>query len=255
MILALYVFIIFIGLLLAQEVFRRFPKLALGVFSILSALLILQWIKQGIRIDWFNDAKVFSVAFAVIWFSVFRMTSFGETKFAKAGIYLILVVNMLEAITRDVLAGGTAHYLNAIAGILLIVTLRNIDSISVTKDKFKDVVWDKMTLMWIIGNTLWDWTFVYLNFVSVSAIHIAVLGAPLVIAFINKGRWLQVRTLTLGTYLFSYFFLAAKLYSHVESYFWKNETFEYAIATASFIFMLIYVITFLRSSGMQQKGI
>lgn len=252
--LALYVFIIFIVLLLAQEIFRRFPKFALCIFSILSALLVLQWINKGIRLDWFNDAKVFSVAFAVVWFSVFRMTSFGNTKFAKVGIYLILVANMLEAIARDILAGGTAHYLNAIAGILLIITLRNIDSINVTKDKFKDVVWDKMTLMWIIGNTLWDWTFVYLNFVSVSAIHIAVLGAPLVIAFLHKGRWLQVRTLTLGTYLFSYFFLAAKLYSHVESYSWKNETFEYAVASASFIFMFIYAITFLRSSGMQRKG-
>lgn len=255
MILIPYLFVLFAALLILQEIFRRFPKFTLVVFSALSVLLVLEWAKRGIRIDLFNDVKVFSVAFAVIWISVLKITSFGNTKFAKVGTYLIFFVNMLEAVAVDISAGGIAHCLNAVAGILSIFTLRNIDSIEITKDKFKDVVWNKMTLMWIIGNTLWDWTFVYLNFASVSAIHIAVLGAPLVIAFINKGKWIQTRAFTLSTYLFSYFFLASELYSNIQSYSWKNETFEYFIASASFIFMLIYVIIFLRSSGLQRNGI
>jgi len=67
------------------------------------------------------------------------------------------------------LGGGMANYFNAIAGILLIATLDKVDSISVTKDNYKDVIWNKMTLMWIIGYTIWNWTFVYLNMAYISA--------------------------------------------------------------------------------------
>jgi len=246
---ALYVFLVLIGLLLAQEIFRRFPKVTLVVFIVLPIILIFFLIENKIKTDWFSLTKVFSVTFALIWFSIFRLTKFGETKFAKVIIYLLLLVNIFEAVFKDVLSGGVTHYFNAIAGILLIVTLSGIDSINTTKDKYKDVNWNGMMLMWIIGYTIWNWTFVYLNYTSVSAHHIAVLGAPLIIAFFNKGRWPQVRLLTLGVYLFFFFFMFNKLDPRIySSASWANESAGLLLAVVSLIFMIIYTIFFLKST-------
>jgi hypothetical protein len=248
MILAFYVSVLFVWLLITQEVFRRFPRFTFAVFTILSILLVPYWTEKGTIKDWFNWVKVFSVIFPLIWFSIFRLTSIGETKFAKWVIYLLLLANILEAVVKDSLSGGAAHYFNAMAGILLIATLNKIDSISTSKDKYLDVNWNGMTLAWIIGYTIWNWTFVYLNLINVAALHIAVLGASLVIAFINKGRWLQVRTLTLGTFLFFYFTLSNKLDQRIySSGFWANESFGYIIAGVSLAFMTVYSIIFVRS--------
>jgi hypothetical protein len=248
MILALYVFIVFIGLLFAQEVFRRFPKLTLAIFIVLPIILILYLTENKIKLDWFNLVKVISMVFALFWFSMFRLTNLSKSKFAKLVIYLLLLINIFEAIAKDVLNGGVTHYFNAIAGILLIITLNEIDSINTIKDKYVDVNWSGMTLMWIIGYTVWNWTFVYLNFVNVAALHIAVLGAPLIIAFVNKGRWIQTRTLTLGAYLFSYFLLFPKFDSRVyDSVSWANESIAFFLAGMSLIFMIIYAIIFLRN--------
>lgn len=245
MILALYVFLIFIGLLLAQEIFRRFPKLALGLFLILPIILTPYWVENGIK-DWFLWVKVFSISAFAILFLILKIKYIEENNFAKILIYLFLVVNMLEAVAKDAMSGGVDHYLNAIAGILLIITLRNIDSISVTKDKFKDVVWNKMTLMWIVGYTIWNWTFVYMNLVNFSAENLAVIGAPLVAAFFNKGRWLQARVFTLATYLI-FFYSFYDVYPNMSSSYWANDFFSYYLAEAVLIFMIVYAIFFLRS--------
>jgi len=247
MMLALYIFLIFIGLLLAQEVFRRFPKFALAVFLILPIILTPSWIENGTR-DWFLCAKAFSISIFAILFLILKIRNIRENKFAKVLIYLFLVFNMLEAVARDAMSGGTIHYLNAIAGILLIVTIRNIDSISVTQDKLKDVIWEKMTLMWIIGYTLWNWVFVYLNLVHFSALHIAFLGAPLAIAFFDKGRWLQTRVITLGIFTIVLSSLPHRFYPYFFSSSWKNEIAGYYLAEASFVFMILYLIFFLQSS-------
>ena len=253
MVLALYVFLIFIGLLLVQEVFRRFPKFALGLFLILPIILTPYWAGNGIK-DWFLWAKVFSIAAFAILFLILKIKNIEENKLVKILLYLFLVFNMLEAVIKDVSGSSPEHYLNAIAGILLIITLRNIDSITVTKDKFRDVVWNRMPLMWIIGYTIWNWVFVYLNLVHFSALHIPVLGVPLVIAFFSKGRWLQVRVLTLSTFTILFYSLPYKFYPQFFSN-WENKAFSYWLAEASLVFVIIYVIIFLKSSVLQQKGI
>lgn len=254
MILALHIACLFLGLFLTQEFFRRFPKVTLVLFIILPFLLTPYWIENGVT-GWFLWAKMFSVVAGVVWFSIFRLTSFGETNFAKTGIYLILVINIIEALFKDILGGfldgGVAHYLNAAAGILLIVTLNKINSINTSKKKYLDVNWDGMTLMWIIGYTIWNWTFVYLNLVQFSAENLAVLGVPLIIAFFDKGRWLQTRAFTLSTYLI-FFYSLRHMYPKVYSYYWANEFYGYCLAEMSLIFMIVYAIVFLRARNRER---
>ena len=97
--------------------------------------------------------------------------------------------------------GNAANYFNAAAGLLLIVTLAKIHTIHIhTGDRFRDLEWKGMTLSWIIGYTLWNWVFVYLNLGESSILHIAVLGSALIVGIMHKERWLEARAITLGTY-------------------------------------------------------
>lgn len=252
----LYFFLIFIGLLLLQEIFRHFPRLTLMAFVVLPIFLIPFWINlnwaENYARDWFLWAKISSLLIGVIWLSILKLTNLGKYRFAKITAYFFLVINILEAVIRDAQGSNAAHYLNSMAGILLIATLEKIDSISITNDKYKDFVWRGMTLMWVVGYTIWNWTFVYLNFVSVSLYHIAVLGVPLAVAFINKNRWVQSRVFTLTAY-FLFFYSLPKKTAQDLYVFWGNEAVGFFLAEASLIFMIIYTIIFLRSRGQKNK--
>jgi len=251
MILALYVFLIFIGLLLAQEIFRRFPKFTVVVFVAAHMLLAPYWVEIGVK-GWFLWTKAFSIIIGVIWFAVLRLTKWREARFYKIALYLFLLINIFEAVVKDALGGSMAHYFNAAAGILLMLTVNKIDSIGITKDKYRDVSWSGMTLMWIIGYTIWNWTFIYLNLVQFSAQNLAVLGAPLLVAFFNKNIWLQARAVTLSAYIIlTYSF--PRLNPNMYSYHWVDNTVAYFLAEFSCIFMIIYAIFFLRSSSLQRS--
>ena len=130
MFLIFYIVLLFLGLFLLQEIFRRFQRFTLVFFLVLPFFLIPYWkiINVG---GWFVWIKMFLVSFGVLWFSVFRLAIFGENKFAKVVVYLILIANILEAVVVDFISVGMAHNLNVIAGILLLLTLdKNINSFS-----------------------------------------------------------------------------------------------------------------------------
>lgn len=245
MILAINCLLLFIILLFSQEIFRRFRWFALAFFVLLPFFIVPYWRIIGVDI-WFTWVKMFLVDIGLIWFSVFRLTNFSEKKIAKIGVYLILVANILEAVFLDILGNGIAHNLNAIAGIFLLLTLNKIDSITTTKDKYLDVSWRGMTMMWIFGYTIWNLTFVYLNFPQLFFENIAVLAVSLFIAFVNRGRWLQTRALTLGVYLIL-LYPSFSIWPRTQNYYQVSVFFGESLAKASLIFMIIYTIIFLRS--------
>jgi len=191
--------------------------------------------------DWFPWVKVLSIALGIIMLSIFRTTKLGDTKLCRVTVYVFLVVNILEAVSRDAAIGDIANYLNALAGLLLIVSLGKLNTIYINaKDEYKDLHWGDMTLQWIIGYTLWNWVFVYLSFGFESSIqHVAVLGSALVIAFMNRERWLQARVFTLGTY-----FIVIHSAPHLSNYGLitreYSRNFGLLMASFSFVFMVVY---------------
>ena len=56
----------------------------------------------------------------------------------------------------------------------------------------------RSTRRWVIGYTLWNWTFVYLNYPGLMGHHTAVLSAGLIVALYAPLRWSQTRASTLG---------------------------------------------------------
>ena len=192
--------------------------------------------------------KVLSVAMGIIVLSVFRVTKLGNTKLLGWTIYLFLVGNILEAVFRDVQMGTIANYLNAAAGVLLIATLNKIKTIHIdNKEGYKDLHWGGMTLMWIVGYTIWNWVFVYLNFgFQSAALHLAVLGSALTVGFINRERWLQARVFTLGTY-----FIIFHSVPHLNSLLLAdayNEQFGMVMSLVAFGFMVAYSVLFAQRS-------
>lgn len=97
---------------------------------------------------------------------------------------------------------GPWNILNAVAGILNIVTICGWFGVYISKDNSRDMIWPDMLWIWIIAYDLWNFAYTY-NFMSD---HSTYAGLALLIActipafFMRRGAWLQHRTQTLGLY-------------------------------------------------------
>jgi len=228
-----------------QELQRREPRFVAAFFLLLPPLLVPYWARVY-QTDLFHWVKLFSVIAGVLWFTALRHTRFGKVRWAYYGVFVILAANILEAVLQDLSGGHLAHYLNATAGILLIVTLLDrLDSIQVNADsRFRDLEWGSMTLAWIIGYTLWNWTFVFLQYPWNAGKHIAVLGAALLVGLQNPRRWLQARAFTLGTYLILLFSFPGFIEAGADTRAWSTPTTELLAASLVLGFMLAYTFWF-----------
>ena len=168
---------------------------------------------------WFAWVKVVSALAGVCGFMLIRFTNLGKTKFAAIFPVSILSINIAEAVYREfeifqtfkemtvdpggiVVLGGPWNILNAIAGILCIVTLTGFVGITVSRDQSKDMIWPDMTWMYIVGYTLWNFAYVY-NGISTRSMYagFSILAAALIAEFVFKrGAWLQHRAQILAMY-------------------------------------------------------
>ncbi len=101
------------------------------------------------------------------------------------------------------MVGGPWNYMNAIAGILNLITICGWAGIIVSSDKSKDMIWPDMMWFWIIAYDLWNFAYVY----NCVGDHSFYAGAALLISctipafFIKKGAWLQHRAHTLALWM------------------------------------------------------
>lgn len=242
---ASYIFLLFIGLLVTQEIFFRYPKFSAWFFAIGSIILFPCWVLLIGVDDWFAWLKVLTIALGILLLSVLRTTRLGGLVYVRYAVYGFLTLNILEAVFKDIATGTTANYLNAFAGILLVATLERLDTIRISARRQKDMRWTALTMAWIIGYTIWNWVFVYLNFgLQSGMVHIAVLGSALLIAFIEKDRWLQTRLFTLGT-----FFMAFHSFPHLKTQLvggGVHQEFGVFAALIAAVFMIGYTVIFLQ---------
>lgn len=211
------------GLILINELARRFKPVSIFVFCVLPVILA-GCVYFGILGSptgrtWFGWVKVVSALAGVYGFMWIRYTNGRVKKFAAYFPVSILALNIAEAVVREfevfgtfkeltvdpagvLIVGGNWNILNAIAGVLCIVTLTGFIGIRVSKDKSKDMVWPDMTWMYIIGYTLWNFAYVY-NCISTRSMYagFGILLAALVAEYVFKrGVWLQHRAQILSLY-------------------------------------------------------
>lgn len=211
------------GFILLNELARRYKPVSILVFCVLPVVLAicvyLGLLGSPTGRTWFGWVKVVSALAGVYGFMWIRYTNGRSKKFAAYFPVSILALNIAEAVAREfevfgtfkeltvdpagvLIVGGTWNILNAIAGILCIVTLTGFVGIRVSKDKSKDMVWPDMTWMYIIGYTLWNFAYVY-NCISTRSMYagFGILLAALVAEYVFKrGVWLQHRAQILSLY-------------------------------------------------------
>jgi len=215
-------------LLLLNEVTRRSKWLSIFAYCILPigvfALIYTGVFGSPSGKTWFGLVKTVSALAGVIGFMIIRYTKVGNTKFAGIFPMAILSLNILEAVFREIevfttyqtpmideagglfMQGGTWNILNAISGIIVIITLTGWMGIRVAKAKSKDMIWVDQLWFYVIAYGLWNLAYVY-NCISNRAAYagLALLIACTIAEFcFKRGAWLQHRAQTLSLFaLFS----------------------------------------------------
>lgn len=230
--------LVFAGLFIANELTRRYKKVAILTFIVLPIVLSILWftvLRDKTYTDWFHVAKVYSALAGTMGFWLIRNLNGkkkekGREKKWRLADYkwvlwfppIILAVNILEAVARDIqvglqysgggiladatmyVVGGPWNFMNAIAGILNIITITGWVGIVIRKkmkkDGSMDMLWPDMLWFWIIAYDLWNFAYTY-NCIPGHSWYagFALLVAPTICAFtIGKGAWLQHRAQTLA---------------------------------------------------------
>ncbi len=258
-----------------NEVTRKSKKASIIAYCILPVVLAILVLTNVLGSPsgktWFGWVKVISALIGVLGFMAIRFTNMGKTKFASIFPVSILAINIAEAVLKEfevfrnfkvmaidpagiVVLAGPWNILNAIAGILCIVTLTGFVGITVSKDKSRDMIWPDMTWMYIIGYTLWNVAYVY-NCLSTRSMYagVSILGAALIAEFVFKqGAWLQHRAQILSLYAMfalSFDFHPSKFFNMVPTY---NPNMWMTISVISFVFNL-WVFAYMIYTMMKKK--
>lgn len=205
-------------LILLNELFRKYKWPTFAFYIIIPFLVIplVAYLGYTEVSYWFKWVKLYSVVFAAIWFSFMRYSNLGFLKFARFIAAAFLAVNIAEAVGQDFSMGFVANILNAIAGILSIITLTGWKDIQIDHSKERDLVWPAMTTLWIIAYDIWNFVFVYLNFPGSAANQFMVLlSCTIPSLFIKKGTWLQARAFTLAAWFMYYFISPSAVETHL----------------------------------------
>ena len=230
--------VVFVCLFVFNEVARRFKWMGFISFVVLPVILTIVWftvMKDTTYTDWFHLAKVYSATAGSIGFWLIRhyekkdkegnvIWRLATNKIALCFPPLILAINILEAVARDIevgstfwminsgaiegeimgVLGGPWNYMNAIAGILNIITITGWFGIVIRKmsdkDKSRDMLWPDMLWFWILAYDIWNFVYTY-NCIPTHSWYagLALLIAPTLCAFtVGKGAWLQHRAATLA---------------------------------------------------------
>ena len=214
------------GLMLFNEIGRYNKVTGISLFIVLPIILsIFVWPNTSgpdsgqSTANWFQWAKTYSALAGCIIFIGLRFSKkIQSMKWYYTLPAAILAFNILEAVVREfevsgikketiingmTYIGGPWNILNAIAGILSILTICGWFGIIVSTDKQKDMIWPDMLWFWIIAYDLWNFAYLY-NCVTDRALYggLALLLACTIPAFlIKKGAWLQHRAQTLALWM------------------------------------------------------
>jgi hypothetical protein len=197
----LHLLFLFVVLMVGNEVSRYFKVAPYVLYFVLPIVLIPLWLNAGFD-GWFRWIKLYSAVAGGVFFTLFRFNGIDGKTWAKFVVMLILGINIAEAVMQDFSQPDLPNLINAIAGVLCILTMSRWMGIKKDDQKPHDMLWPGMTTLWILAYDIWNITFVYINFPNTVALSFIVLLAPTVAAiWIKKGTYLQARAYTLAIYM------------------------------------------------------
>lgn len=217
-------FAVLAGLILLNEVTRRWKIAGIGFFIVLPLILTVFVWPTTAGADsstgtWFHWVKVYSALAGCLGFMALRyFPKLAANKWALLFPPAILAINILEACIRDFQVGamgadgmvdgvymlsGPWNWMNGVAGIINLLTICGWVGIVISKDRSQDMMWPDMLWFWIIAYDLWNFAYVY----NCVGDHSFYAGAALLISctipafFLKKGAWLQHRAHTLALWM------------------------------------------------------
>jgi hypothetical protein len=235
-------------LILVPELFRRADKwTAWGAFFVLPLALAPYWNWLG-QAGAYGEAgafpwvKLVSVQFYACWLTALRFTPLGKSRWASGALFLMLPLNMLEAVLQDAFGGHLAHYLLGLSGILLIFSVPHpMKAIRIDTDgRYRELRYVGMTRTWVAGYTLWNAAFVYLNFPAIAGHELAVLASAFAIGMVDPSRWLQARTFTLATDLLALASFPNLIVPFTDTSHWASPHGENLVAGACLAIVAVY---------------
>lgn len=195
--------IILAGLTASYWLFQHYTRswrlaTLLIAFGAIPVALTPLWILRN-SLDPFVWLKIYSVLFCACWGSWMRFAEVNEKSWLRYTIGLLLAGNILEALCVDLSSAGIAHHANAALALALLVCLPYRSSRPyVEKAACARDLRCKLPLTWIVGYTVWNWIFVWLNYPAFLGPHTAILAAALIVACRDPQLWVQARAATLG---------------------------------------------------------
>lgn len=182
----------------------RFPGGSLAAIVLVLLAGSFYWLNTGVQQEPFLWLKLYSLMFAFMWCAGIRSTALGDKPWACAAIMLILWGNIAEAVVEDILTG---HFINVIAGILLIVSSwpQNLYAAVRLAGPHREMLWP-VSRTWIVAYTAWNLAFVFAHFNADFATGgLLVLGTALAVGLIDPARWLFARATILLMHMFFLF--------------------------------------------------
>ena len=214
------------------------PAVLWTIFGALPVVCTYHWTCTR-NFDLFIWIKLYSIMLCICWGTWFRFGKQDQLKWMQSSIALLLLANVAEATVLDLFGTGTAHHLNAASGLILMMCLLSrFPKISIDDQSGKRCLLFNVPITWIIGYTLWNWTFVYLNYPAYLGHHTAVLAAALAVGLIDRKRWVQARAATLGVNLLWMACFPSQLLEFSNTSSWSNPQIETIVAIVSLGWML-----------------
>eukprot|EP00727_Mastigamoeba_balamuthi_P007272 m51a1_g3165 hypothetical protein (277) ;mRNA; f:379776-380879 len=175
---------------------RRTIWVALGLLGLVPISLIPVWMVYSSH-WWFAWVKTFSVCLGV-WIQALLRKVPASRNIRALWLFkwTVLPMNITEAVIVDATKG---EYVNAAAGVLLILAVGLPRSHSIEKGDPQCSTSYETTWAWILSYTVWNWTFTA-HYTPASHLSGFVLNLlPALIAFCSKKtRWLEARAITLA---------------------------------------------------------
>ena len=223
--------LVFLGLILTNEIARRSKKGGIFFFLVLPGVLTVYFIAVAVGASmgaqwalnnptylymnsWFHYAKLYAATIGCIGFMMLKYQwGIGRKEWFKPFPFVIVAINILIAVGSDFesaikgamsvdgwwlssenvwLYGGWWNWLNGIAGLLNIFCMTGWWGIYSSKKK-DDMLWPDMIWLYILAYDIWNFQYTYLNLPTHSwYCGVALLLAPTVAACLwNKGGWIQ----------------------------------------------------------------
>ena len=230
--------LVFLGLILTNEIARRSKKGGIFFFLVLPGVLTVYFIAVAVGASmgaqwalnnptylymnsWFHYAKLYAATIGCIGFMMLKYQwGIGRKEWFKPFPFVIVAINILIAVGSDFesaikgamsvdgwwlssenvwLYGGWWNWLNGIAGLLNIFCMTGWWGIYSSKKK-DDMLWPDMIWLYILAYDIWNFQYTYLNLPTHSwYCGVALLLATTVAACLwNKGGWIQNRANTLA---------------------------------------------------------